>query len=777
MKTTNRGSAVLRFITVCTLCPSLLSVHAASKHPPAPADAPVPHPNAQLASKETDKKVEALLNSMTLAEKAGQLNQFTAGVATGPGTHRENYDEAIAKGEIGSLLNVVDAATSNHYQHIAIEKSRLHIPLLFGLDVVHGDRTTYPVPLGMAATWDTQLVEQTAHMAAVEARADGVNWVFSPMVDIARDARWGRIIEGAGEDPFLGSAVARAYVRGYQGNDLSSPDAVAACVKHFAAYGAPVAGRDYNAVDMSEIMLRQVYLPTYKAAIDTGAATVMSSFNSLNGVPATANPFTLTEVLRKEWGFDGLVVSDYGAISELLKHSIAADGAAAADKAITAGVDMDMEGDLYRTRIPALVNSGQLPLAVVDEAVRRILRVKFAMGLFDHPYAPDGAAPYSPTEERRALARKAAEESFVLLKNDALQGSGPALPLHAGKTVALIGPLADSQHDMLGSWAASGEAKNAVTLRAALAAKLPQGSLNYAKGTDILGESDSGFAEAVAAAKKSDVVLLALGEGADQTGEASSKTHLSLPGNQEQLLEAVAATGKPVTLIVFSGRPLAIPWAAAHVAAIVEAWFPGLEAGPALVANLFGDANFSGKLPVEMPQSVGQEPLYYAQLPTGRPAGDADLTHPPTDAEDKYLSRYIDGPNAPVYPFGWGLSYAHFSYSPVTVKHTLGTSNDVGRIEVGVDVRNASAVAGTETVQLYVRDTVASVEQPVRELKGFQRVTLRPGEQKHVSFTLGFDDLAFYNVDLKRVVEPGTFKVWVGGSSTATDEGEFTVLQ
>jgi beta-glucosidase len=330
---------------------------------------------------------------------------------------------------------------------------------------------------------------------------------------------------------------------------------------------------------------------------------------------------------------------------------------------------------------------------------------------------------------------------------------------------------------MLGSWAASGEAKNAVTLRAALAAKLPQGSLNYAKGTDILGESDSGFAEAVAAAKKSDVVLLALGEGADQTGEASSKTHLSLPGNQEQLLEAVAATGKPVTLIVFSGRPLAIPWAAAHVAAIVEAWFPGLEAGPALVANLFRDANFSGKLPVEMPQSVGQEPLYYAQLPTGRPAGDADLTHPPTDAEDKYLSRYIDGPNAPVYPFGWGLSYAHFSYSPVTVKHTLGTSNDVGRIEVGVDVRNASAVAGTETVQLYVRDTVASVEQPVRELKGFQRVTLRPGEQKHVSFTLGFDDLAFYNVDLKRVVEPGTFKVWVGGSSTATDEGEFTVLQ
>jgi beta-glucosidase len=778
MKIAVNVRTVCQLAALGALCLSIPCSYAAAKHEAKPAQSPAPHPNAQLSGKELDRKVEALLSSMTLAEKAGQLNQFTAGVATGPGTHRENYDLMVEKGELGSLLNVIDAATSNHYQHIAMEKSRLHIPLLFGLDVVHGDRTTFPVPLGLAASFDPDMVAQTAHVAAVESRADGVNWVFSPMVDIARDARWGRIIEGAGEDPYLGSAMARAYVRGYQGNDLSAPDAVAACVKHFAAYGAPVAGRDYNAVDMSENMLRQVHLPTYKAAIDAGAATVMSSFNSLNGVPATANPFTLTEVLRKEWGFDGLVVSDYGAVSELLNHAIAADGAEAAKKSISAGVDMDMEGDLFLTRIPALVQSGQLPQSVVDEAVRRILRVKFAMGLFDHPYAPDNAAPYKATEEKRALARKAAEESFVLLRNEALQGSGPVLPLRAGiKSVAVIGPLADSHPDMLGSWAALGNEKDTVTLREALTAKLPQGSVTYAKGTEFLGTSDAGFAEAVNAAKKSDVTVIALGESRDDTGEASSKTHLGLPGNQEQLLEAVVATGKPVVLVIFSGRPLAIPWAAAHVPAIVEAWFPGIEAGNALVETMFGDANFSGKLPVEFPQSVGQEPLYYAQLPTGRPAGDADLTHPPTNAEERYLSRYIDETNAPVYPFGWGLSYAHFSYAPLSVKHTMGSSTEVGRVEVGVDVTNTSSVAGTEIVQLYVRDMVASVEQPLRELKGFQRVTLAPGEQKHVRFTLGFDDLAFYNVDVKRVVEPGAFKIWVGGSSLAKDEGEFTILQ
>jgi beta-glucosidase len=757
------------------------------KRTPAQASPPPSHPNAQLADKEIDRKVESLISSMTLAEKAGQLAQYTAGFPTGPGTHRENYEVMITKGEVGSLLNVNNAADANKFQHVAMEKSRLHIPLLFGLDVVHGDRTTFPVPLGMAASFDPTLVEQTARVAATESRADGVNWVFSPMVDIARDARWGRMVEGAGEDPYLGSAMARAYVAGYQGKDLASPDSVAACVKHFAAYGAPVAGRDYNAVDMSEIMLRQNYLPTYHAAIAPGngfgAATVMSSFNSLNGVPATANPFIQTQVLRKEWGFDGLVVSDYGAISELLKHSIAADGAQAAEKALTAGVDMDMEGDLYRTRVPALVQSGQMPIEVVDEAVRRILRVKYAMGLFEHPYAPDNAKPYEATESKRKLARAAAEESLVLLKNEALEGSGPLLPFNVEKSsktplsVALIGPFADSKSDMLGSWAGSGDPGNVVTLRAALEARLPKGQFVYAKGTDARTTSMAGFDEAVAAAKRASVVILTLGEAADETGEATSKTDLNLPGNQQQLLEAIVATGKPVVLVIFSGRPLSIPWAARHVPSIVEAWFPGIEAGPALADTLFGDANFSGKLPVEFPQSVGQEPLYLAQLPTGRPAGDTDLTHPPTNGEEKYLSRYIDETNAPVFPFGWGLSYAHFSYSPVTIQHTMGSSSEVGKVEVSVDVKNTSAVAGTEAVQLYIRDTVASVEQPVRELKGFERVTLGPGEQKHVSFTLGFDDLAFYNVALKRVVEPGTFKVWVGGSSAATNEAEFTVMK
>ena len=753
----------------------------ATRHQAGAKAAPSPnHPNPQFAGKELNSRVESLLNSMTLAEKAGQLAQYTAGFATGPGTQRENYEVMIAKGEVGSLLNVNNAASANHYQHVAMEKSRLHIPLLFGLDVVHGDRTTFPVPLAMAASFDPHLVEQTAHVAAVESRNDGVNWVFSPMVDVARDARWGRIVEGAGEDPFLGSAMARAYVAGYQGNDLSAPDAVAACVKHFAAYGAPVAGRDYNAVDMSELQLRQTYLPTYRAAIDAGAATAMSSFNSLNGVPASANPFTLTQVLRREWNFDGLVVSDYGAISELLKHSIAADGAQAAQKALTAGVDMDMEGDLYRTRIPALVQQGELQQTVLDEAVRRILRVKFALGLFEHPYAPENLPPYKATAEKRKLARAAAEESLVLLKNDAVPASGAVLPMHmpaAGKSIALIGPLADSKHDMLGSWAGSGDAADAVTLREALAARLPAEQLVYVKGTEARGTSNTDFAKAVAAAQQASIVVMALGEPADETGEATSKTNLDLPGNQQQLLEAVVATGKPVVLVLFSGRPLSIPWAAAHIPAIVEAWFPGIEAGPAIADVLLGDANFSGKLPVEFPQSVGQEPLFLAQLPSGRPAGDADLSHPPANAEEKYLSRYIDETNAPVFPFGWGLSYAHFTYSPLVVKHMGGTVNDVGTVEISADVRNSSSIAGSEVVQLYTRDLVASVEQPVRELKGFQRIDLGPGEQKHITFRLGFNELAFYNATLQRVVEPGTIKVWVGGSSATTNEAEFTILK
>lgn len=750
------------------------------KHKAAPAapEPATPHASAALADKKLNARVDALLAQMTLEEKIGQLSQYTAGsTITGPTGQKLDFDSMLKKGEIGSLFNVTGAKETNHYQHIAMEQSRLHIPLLFGLDVIHGHHTTFPVPLAMAASFDPDIVQQACRVAATEARADGINWVFSPMVDISRDARWGRIVESAGEDPYLGSAIARAYIRGYQQNDLSKPDSVAASVKHFAAYGAAEAGRDYNSVDMSEIRLRQVYLPPYKAAVDEGVATVMSSFNTLNGVPETANPFTLTKILRKEWGFDGIVVSDYGAVGELIKHGIAGDGATAAEKALTAGVDMDMESDLYHSRLPGLVASGKVPMSVVDEAVRRVLRVKMAMGLFDHPYTDENQPPYQPTPEKRDLAKKAAEESFVLLKNEGVPGVGRLLPLASDlKSVALIGPMADDAEDMIGSWGAQGQASNTVTLRAALADKLGK-KLTYAKGTDILSTDTSGFAAAVTAAKNADLVIVALGESSDMSGEATSRAHLTLPGNQEQLLEQVAAAGKPLVLVLFDARPTAIPWAAGHVPAILEAWLPGMEAGPALLSVLTGEVSPSGKLPVEFPSSVGQEPLYLAQLPTGRPAGDTDLSHPPTNAAEKYVSRYIDSPNAPVFPFGWGLSYAQFSYSNVKIDHTGGSSKDVGEITVGVDVKNVSGVAGTEVAQLYLHNTVASVSQPVRELKGFHRITLQPGETQHVEFKLHFDDLAFYNAEVKRVVEPGTFDVYVGGSSQAEKAGSFTVLE
>ena len=648
----------------------------------------------------------------------------------------------------------------------------------------------------MAASWDPEAAERVAHTGTVEARADGIPWVFSPMVDIARDARWGRIIESNGEDPYLGSAMARAWVKGYQQGDLSKPDSAAVSVKHFAAYGAAIAGRDYNATDMGAITLRQVYLEPYRAAVEAGAATLMSSFNSINGVPATANPLTLTEILRDEWGFDGFVVSDWGAVAELMNHSIG-DGPTVARKALEAGVDMDMEGNLYGTVIASQVRSGQIPEKVVDEAVRRILRVKFALGLFDHPYTTAGPA-YDATPERRALARMVADETLVLLKNEPVEGAGTLLPLTAkAKKVALIGPLADDKPDMLGAWS-QGDPKYAVTLRQALTERLGD-RLVYAQGCGLLSGEDAKIfaratggaaaadapapddaktiAEAVEAAKQVDVAILALGESAGwMEGEATSRVHLGFTGAQEQLLEAVVATGKPVVLIVLAGRPLEIKWAAAHVPAIVEAWSPGVEGGDAVADVLFGDVNPSGKLPAGLPRAVGQEPLYYAQLPTGRPAMHADLSHMPESSPEKYLSRYVDEENSALFPFGWGLSYTRFSYSKPTVsrgsipvKEVLA-SGHAPVTKVGVDVTNTGSVAGTEVVQMYIRNTAASVEQPVRELKGFARVQLAPGETKHVDFPLGFDELNFYNVQIKRTVEPTTYKIWVGGNSLATEE-------
>ena len=764
-----------------------------------------PASNAQLASTELNARVDALLKQMTLEEKVGQLTQYSAGFATGPGASNQRWDEKAASGQVGSLLNLASADATNHYQHLAVEKSRLHIPILFGLDVIHGHRTTFPVPLALAASWDPATIEAVARRSAEEARADGVAWVFSPMVDISRDARWGRIVESSGEDPYLGSALARAWVKGYQQGDLSLPGSVAVSVKHYAAYGAPIAGRDYNAVDMSELQLRQVYLEPYRAAVEVGAATMMSSFNTINGVPGTANPFTLKQVLRNEWGFNGMVVSDWGAVAELVDHGIGPDGATVARKALEAGVDMDMEGSLYDSVLAPQVRAGKIPESVVDEAVRRVLRLKFALGLFDHPYTQ----PSPAYTARRAVARSVAEETLVLLKNDPLPSGEPLLPLpaKAGK-VALIGPLADNPREMLGAWAVSGDPKNAVTLRTSLSERLGS-RLLYAPGCELLSGDDANIlkrvhfggggdtpdaplsipddaktiAEAVATAKQADVAILALGESADwMEGEASSRTTLGFTGAQQQLLEAVVATGKPVILVVLAGRPLELKWAAAHVPAILEAWSPGIEAGPAVADVLFGDVNPSGKLPVSLPRAVGQEPLYYAQLPTGRPAH-GDLGHLPRDGGEKFMSRYMDEENSALYPFGWGLSYTRFTYSqPALSRAEIPLSEVLASghkpvVTVGVDVKNSGGVAGTEVVQLYIRNTSASVSQPVRELKGFARVMLSPGETKHVEFPLGFDELNFYNADVKRTVEPTTYKIWVGGSSLADAETELKVIE
>jgi beta-glucosidase len=766
---------------------------------------PHPAPNPQLASKEVNARVEALLKKMTLEEKIGQLVQYSAGFATGPKSSNLTYDDLVAKGQVGSMLNVVGADQTNHYQHIAMEKSRLHIPIIFGLDVIHGHHTTFPIPLAIAASWDPQAAETVARTGASEARAEGIDWVFSPMVDIARDARWGRIVESNGEDPYLSSVMARAWVRGYQQDDLTRPDSVAACVKHFAAYGAAIAGRDYNATDMGEATLRQIYLEPYRAAVEAGVATVMSSFNSINGVPATANPFTLTQILRKEWGFDGFVVSDWGAVGELVHHSIG-DGPTVARKALMAGLDMDMEGNLYGTTIAAQVRTGKIPEAVVDKAVRSILRVKFALGLFDHPYTVAGPA-YEATPERRAAARKVADETMVLLKNDPVEGAGVLLPLTAKvNKVALIGPMAENPRDLLGAWSA-GNPKDVITLRqefsqrlgnrllyavgcgllsgedAVVLNKVMFGGSQAANQTPAIADDEKSIAEAVEIAKRADVAILALGEPANwMEGEAASRVELGFTGAQEKLLEAVVATGKPVVLVVLAGRPLELKWAAAHVPSILEAWSPGIEAGPAVADVLFGDVNPSGKLPASLPRAVGQEPLYYAQLPTGRPAIHVDLSRMPSNSEEKFVSRYVDEENSALFPFGWGLSYTGFSYSKPTISRAEVPVRELqsgrsGITTVGVNVTNTGSVAGSDVVQLYIRNTSASVEQPVRELKGFARIQLGPGEKKHVDFPLGFDELSFYNSEIRRAVEPTTYDIWVGGSSLADQETSLTIVE
>jgi beta-glucosidase len=733
-----------------------------------------------------ERRITQLLAQMTLEEKIAQTVHF-ADSSTGPGSPHADYKEQTIQGHVGSFENITGAAETNALQKLAVEKSRLHIPLVFALDVIHGYRTIFPVPLAMSATWDPSLVERASRIAAKEATREGIRWTFSPMVDIARDARWGRIVEGAGEDPFLGSAMAAAYVRGYQGTRLDDPQSLLACMKHFVGYGAAEAGREYNSVDMSDRMLRQVYLPPFHAGLEAGAGSVMSAFNALNGVPATSNSFTLTQILRKEWGFQGVVIADYGAVRETIAHGIATDGQTAARKSILAGLDVDLESNTYSRYLPELVRSGAVPESVVDQAARRMLRIKFALGLFDHPYVPEppaGAAP-QPDPADVEFARTVAERSFVLLKNSGAAGKA-TLPLGSEvHSVALIGPLADNAVNMLGSWGARGNPADVVTLRTALTSRMKPsgGQVLYAKGTEILTADQSGFPAAVAAAKQSEVVVVALGEDAAwMTAEAASRAHLDLPGNQQQLLEAVAATGKPVVLIIFSGRPLALPWAADHVPAILEAWFPGVQAGPALVRTLFGDVSPSGKLTVSFPHSVGQEPLYYDEFNSGRPADGVDLSHPPSNPGEKYHSRYVDEPNAPLFPFGHGLSYTKFTYSPLELSTTRLSASALNQkttpaLLVSTTVRNTGSRSGDEIAELYIRLRGTSVALPVKQLEGFRRITLAPGESKRVEFTVGRDELAFYNIDMQNVVEPASATVWIGPSSTEGESADFVVAE
>jgi beta-glucosidase len=727
-----------------------------------------------------EQRIDQLLGTMTLEEKVGQLNQYSKGIPTGPGTGRSDADEAARRGEVGSFFNVTRPSESNRLQRIAMEESRLRIPILFGLDVIHGFRTLFPVPLALSATWDPDTVKRAARVSAEEASAAGIRWTFSPMVDIARDARWGRIVEGSGEDPYLGSILARAYVRGYQGQRLSDPRSVAACAKHYVAYGAAEAGRDYNTVDLSEQLLRQVYLPPFEAAVEEGAATLMAAFNTINGVPASANEFTLNHVLRREWGFRGFVVSDWTSVGELIPHGVAKDLATAARKAFLAGVDMDMESNAYFQHLGDLVRAEKVPNAAVDEAVRRILRVKIALGLFENPYTAEPKEPAGPIAPAYLqAAREAAEKSFVLLKNEAVGGGAPVLPLASdARTLALIGPLADSQRDMLGSWSACGRPEDVVTLRAALAERAQKDGLELlvARGAEISGTADAGFSEAVEAARQADVVVLALGEEAvTMTGEAASRAFLGLPGNQQQLLEAVVAAGKPTVLVLFSGRPLALTPVVGKVPAILEAWFPGVQAGPALVRVLFGDVSPSGRLTVSFPRSVGQEPLYYNPLSTGRPATGLDLSRPPgSSVDEKYKSRYIDEHNLPLFPFGFGLSYTTFAYSRPAVSAPQVSADALNRgqasIRVSAEVRNTGERTGEEVVQLYIRLRGTSVARPVRELKGYQRVALAPNESRRVEFILGRDELSFWNIEMKNVVEPAELTIWIGSDSQSGAE-------
>lgn len=718
------------------------------------------------ASRE-DSVIEALLTRMTLEEKLGQLTQ-ARGVGEKDSSLPAGTEEEIRAGRVGSFLGLSGASETRRLQQLAVEESRLGIPLLFADDVIHGFRTIFPVPLAEAASFDPDEVENAARIAAIEATAHGVHWTFAPMVDIARDPRWGRIVEGSGEDAYLGSVLAAARVRGFQGRDPGADDTMLATAKHFVAYGAPEGGRDYNTVDISRRTLSEVYLPPFSAAVRTGVAAIMVAFNDIAGIPMHANAELIRGVLRDAWGFHGIVISDYTGVSELIRHGVAATPQAAAILALRAGVDIDMVSGTYLHDLPDAVRAKRLTGSLVDEATRRVLRAKYRLGLFEKPYRySDVAREQARTliPEHREAARRMARKSLVLLKND---GKLLPLPRQAG-TLAVIGPLADDQRAMLGSWIASGRPEDVVTPLEGIRAAVPPGTrVLHARGVSIEEPDPAGLAEAMRAAREADIVLLFVGESHDMSGEARSRSSLDLPGSQEALARELHATGKPLVAVVFAGRPLSINWLAENASAILLAWFPGVEAGHAIADTLFGDYNPAGRLPVTVPRTVGQIPIHYDHRNTGRPANPEDVR--PTGQN---TSRYIDLAPTPLYPFGYGLSYTTFSYGDLELSaRRIGAG---GHLTVRFAVVNTGDLAGDEVAQLYLHDTVASVSRPVKQLRRFRRLHLAPGERRVLTFEIGPDDLAFYGPDLHRIVEPGTFLVSVGGSSIALISDSFEV--
>jgi beta-glucosidase len=713
-----------------------------------------------VAQQETiDQKVNALLKKMTIEEKIGQLNQYTGdNSATGPITINPNKQAEIKAGLVGSMLNIIGTKYTRQYQELAMQ-SRLKIPLLFGQDVIHGYKTTFPIPLAEAASWDLAAIELAARVAATEASASGIHWTFAPMVDIGRDPRWGRVMEGAGEDTYLGSKIAYARVKGFQGNKLGDLNSVMACVKHFAAYGAGVGGRDYNSVDMSERMLFETYLPPFKAALDAGAATFMNSFNDLNGIPASGNAHLQRDILKGKWNFQGFVVSDWGSIGEMVAHGYSKDLKAAALSAITAGSDMDMESNAYRYHLAELVKEGKVSIDLIDDAVKRILRKKFELGLFDDPYRYSDekrAQKALNNPENRKAALEVAQKSIVLLKNE-----NQTLPISKSvKTIAFIGPMVKEYKANMGFWSVElpdvDYDKWVVSQWDGLQNKVGKNTkLLYAKGCEVDGDNKDGFAEAVATAKQADVVILSIGERRDMSGEAKSRSNLSLPGVQEDLVKAIQATGKPVVVLINAGRPLVFNWTADNVPAIVYTWWLGTEAGNAIANVLFGDYNPSGKLPMTFPREVGQVPIYYNHFSTGRPAKDENQTN--------YVSAYIDLKNSPKFPFGYGLSYTQFNYADLKLSSVKIKSNET--IKVSFQLSNVGKVAGEEVVQLYLKDKFGSVVRPVLELRDFQKVKLNAGESKTIEFTIDKEKLSFYNDKLEWTAEPGDFEVMIGTSS------------